>query len=68
MDFLTTTLGVIISSVQNISPIIPVVLGVAELITRLTPTKKDDGFIERIGSSIRKGLDLLQVPNKKKDK
>jgi len=38
----------------------------AEVITRLTPTKKDDGFVERIGGIIRKTMDLLKIPNIKK--
>lgn len=35
----------------------------AELITRLTPTKKDDSFLSRAGSFVKKVLDLLKVPN-----
>lgn len=40
----------------------------AELITRLTPTKKDDGFVERIGSALRVVMDFLKVPNLKSKK
>lgn len=40
-------------------------LAVAETITRLTPTKKDDTAVERIGGVIRKFFDMLGVPNKK---
>jgi len=38
----------------------------AEGITRLTPTKKDDGFVERVGSFIRGVMDALKIPNVKK--
>ena len=41
-------------------------IGLAEAITRITPTKKDDGFVERVGSFIRKIMDALRIPNKKK--
>lgn len=44
--------------------------GFAELVVRLTPTKNDDGFMERIGSFIKAagekvswGLDKLKIPN-----
>ena len=42
-------------------------LAVAETVTRLTPTKKDDTAVERIGSFIRKFFDILGVPNVKAD-
>ena len=38
-------------------------VGIAEMITRLTPTKKDDGFVQRIGAALKKILDLIGVPN-----
>ena len=38
-------------------------LAVAELIVRLTPTKKDDGVVQRIGGVIKKIFDFLKVPN-----
>ena len=37
-----------------------------ELFARLTPTKKDDGFLERVGALIRKLLDILHIPNIKR--
>lgn len=42
-------------------------LAVVEFIVRLTPTEKDNGAVERIGAIIRKVLDVLKVPNAKKD-
>jgi len=38
----------------------------AETVVRLTPTKKDDGAVERVGAVIRKVLDFLKLPNLKK--
>lgn len=38
-------------------------LAVAELIVRMTPTKKDDGFVQRIGNVIKKALDIVKIPN-----
>ena len=45
---------------------IGILLGLAELITRLTPTKADDGFIARIGVLVGKVFDLVKIPNRKK--
>lgn len=41
-------------------------LTIAEVITRLTPTKKDDGFVQRIGVVITSIFDNIKVPNRKK--
>ena len=38
----------------------------AELITRFTPTKKDDAFVERVGAILKKIMDFLKVPNNSK--
>jgi len=40
----------------------------AESVVRITPTKKDDGFVERVGKWIRSALDTLGsiFPNLKK--
>lgn len=35
----------------------------AEIVTRITPTKTDDGFVKRIGVLLDKVLNLLGVPN-----
>ncbi len=37
-----------------------------EAIVRLTPTKKDDGFVQRVGEWIKKAMDWAKVPNTKK--
>jgi hypothetical protein len=37
-----------------------------ELITRMTPTKDDDGFVSRIGDKLDWLLDFLKVPNLRK--
>lgn len=42
------------------------IVGAAEIITRVTPTKEDDSFVERIGKGLRKVMDLLRIPNVKK--
>jgi hypothetical protein len=36
-----------------------------ELVVRFTPTKKDDGFIKRVGAKVDYLMDLLKVPNRK---
>lgn len=52
----------------TIAGILLTIISVAEAIVRLTPTKKDDGAVERIGGWIRKALDMLGkiFPNLKK--
>ena len=36
---------------------------VAELITRLTPTQTDDGFVKRVGGVIDTIMSILGIPN-----
>ena len=38
-------------------------LTLAESIVRLTPTKTDDGAVERVGALIRKAFNFLKIPN-----
>ena len=51
---------------SNPEMVIGILLGLAELITRLTPTKADDGFVMRLGVLIGKVFDLVKIPNRKK--
>lgn len=37
-----------------------------QFIVRLTPTEKDDGFVERLGLFLSKAMDVLNIPNVKK--
>ena len=39
------------------------VIAAAESIVRLTPTKADDGAVERIGNLLRRVMDFLKIPN-----
>jgi len=50
------------------SPYLSLTIGIAiaEFITRLTPTKKDDGFVQRIGELIKFVLDKVKTPNVRK--
>jgi hypothetical protein len=47
----------------NIIQIVTLVVVAAELITRLTPTKTDDGAVKRLGEQLDKLLTFLKVPN-----
>lgn len=38
----------------------------AEFITRMTKTKKDDGFVKRIGGILDKMMNFFKVPNRLK--
>lgn len=42
-------------------------LATAEFIVRLTPTKNDDGFVQRIANVYNKIFEILNVPNIKKE-
>lgn len=53
-------------NIAQIGAIILAIVGVAEMIVRLTPTEKDDGFVQRVGSVIKFVLDALRIPNIKK--
>jgi len=41
-------------------------LAFLEVVVRLTPTKKDDSAMERVGKVVRKVFDFLKIPNVKK--
>lgn len=43
------------------------VILVAEIAVRLTPTKTDDGAVERVGSWIKKILNMVKIPNRIKE-
>lgn len=47
----------------NLIQIATLIVVTGELITRLTPTKKDDGFVKRIGTGLDRLLTILRVPN-----
>lgn len=51
---------------ETLAALVLGLLGVAELVVRLTPTKTDDGAVERVGKRIRQLFDMLKVPNVKK--
>lgn len=53
---------------DDVGLVLAALVGVAELVVRLTPTQKDDGAVQRIGSIVKKVLDFLKVPNNLKDK
>jgi hypothetical protein len=56
----------IMENYQELGALLLALVGVAEVVVRLTPTKKDDGAMERIGHVIRKAMDLMKVPNVRK--
>ena len=51
---------------QMIGGILLAIVGVLEMVVRLTPTLEDDGWVERLGAGIRKLLDFARIPNVKK--
>jgi hypothetical protein len=43
------------------------ILAAAETVVRLTPTKSDDGFVQRVANVYNKLFELTGVPNVKKE-
>jgi len=54
------------SNYQDVLLAVAAVVAAAEVVVRITPTKKDDGAVERIGKVVKKLLDFFKVPNLKK--
>ncbi len=52
--------------IENWPVTVLILLGIAELATRLTPTKNDDAFIERVGKVVKRVFDYLGIPNRLK--
>lgn len=63
MELAKTIYTYFVSNGASIGATASAVYVAAELITRLTPTKKDDTVLSRAGSFVKKVLDLLKVPN-----
>lgn len=53
---------------QGVLASVSMILIGLEGLVRLTPTKKDDTALERAGKAIRWIMDLLKVPNVKREK
>jgi acetolactate synthase small subunit len=51
------------ANILEIGALVSALIAVAEAIVRLTPTKVDDGAVERIGKAIRSLFDMLKIPN-----
>lgn len=66
MEFLKGLVDFFMTNKENIAVVMLSLIGVAEVIVRLTPTEKDDGAVQRIGEVIKKVLDFLKLPNVKK--
>lgn len=54
--------------IHDVSTVLISLIAIAEFVVRLTPTKTDDGAVERIGGLITSLLDSLNIPNRKKGK
>ena len=66
MEWISSIVNFLMENFGKISATLLAALGLAEAITRFTPTEKDDGAVERIGAFIRKVLDFFKMPNVKK--
>lgn len=53
----------IVKNYQEMGAVLLLFIAFAEAAVRLTPTKKDDGFVQRVGAVIKSLLDLLRIPN-----
>lgn len=66
MEALTEYWTWTVANYKGIFIVLATIYPTLELITRLTPTKKDDTFLERAGALVRKLMDILKIPNLKK--
>lgn len=67
MEFLLNVFNFFRENAELLGASALAIVGAAELVVRLTPTKKDDGFVERVGHYVRIALDFLKVPNLRKE-
>lgn len=65
-EMMVLTLEWIQNNYANVLQILILLVTAGEMITRLTPTKTDDGFIKRIGAQLDRVLTVLKVPNLRK--
>lgn len=56
----------LVANKEEVAALLLGLVAVAEIIVRLTPTQSDDGAVERMGAWIRRFLDAIGLPNKKK--
>lgn len=56
----------LVESKEELALAVMTLLTFLEVVVRLTPTKKDDGAMERVGKVVRKVFDFLKIPNVKK--
>lgn len=50
----------------EIIKVLGAILAVGQIVVRLTPTIKDDGFLTRIGKAYDSVCDFLKIPNNSK--
>lgn len=63
MEFISKLMAYISANWYGILMAGSIILAAAEFIVRLTPTKSDDGFVQRIANGYNKIFELLKVPN-----
>lgn len=66
INFVLNLWGFLIDNWNLITATILAMVGAAELFVRLTPTKKDDTAVEKLGKWVRKFFDVVKVPNRKR--
>jgi hypothetical protein len=66
MEILQEALSWLLSNKENMALALLSLVSLAEIVVRITPTKSDDGAVQRVGALIKKALDLLKLPNVKK--
>ena len=67
MELIREIYSYIATHALTISGIVLAIIATAESVVRLTPTKKDDTAVERVGKWIRKAMDYVGkfLPNRK---
>lgn len=66
MDVIKEIIAYLMQHGPALAAILLALIGLAEMVVALTPTEKDDLAVERVGKWVRKFLEMVGLPNKKK--
>lgn len=66
MDIIKEVFAWLMANYEGVFVILAGIVGLAEAIVRITPTKKDDGAVQRLGNGLKIVMDFLKIPNMKR--
>ena len=65
MEMIKEIIAWTLANYEGIFVSLTLIIAGLEVGARITPTKKDDSALERIGGLLRKAMDFLKIPNVK---